>query len=166
MQCYITPLLHLQLTQSYCSFVLFPPIPLIVFLVAMKKCTMPLSEPRVDHRPRIEMVKKFTYLWGRAGIVTIETKSSHFKFPFVFQERRKKAVKISLQKLGFILRRGRVEDYVHYFSKCGGLGYFENQHLKSRILKWLEIQSFILITHVNLKILIQKLKNNQMISCL
>ena len=44
MQCYITPLLHPELTQVFCSFVLFPPTPLIVFLVAMKKCAMPLSE--------------------------------------------------------------------------------------------------------------------------
>ena len=34
----------------------FPPTPLTVFLVAMKKCVMPLSEPLVDHRPRSEMV--------------------------------------------------------------------------------------------------------------
>ena len=33
----------------------FSPIPLIVFLVAMKKCAMPLSEPLDDHRPRSEM---------------------------------------------------------------------------------------------------------------
>ena len=45
MQCYITPLLHFELTQAFCSFVLFPPTPLIVFLVAMKKCAMPLSGP-------------------------------------------------------------------------------------------------------------------------
>ena len=38
------------------SFVLFPPTPLIVFLVAMKKSAIPLSEPLDDHRPRSEMV--------------------------------------------------------------------------------------------------------------
>ena len=58
MQCYITSLLALELTQAYCSFVPFPPTPLIVFLVAMKKCAMPLSEPVVDHRPRSEMVRR------------------------------------------------------------------------------------------------------------
>ncbi len=57
MQCYITPLLQFELTQALlfvCSFVLFSPNPLIVFLVAMKKCAMPLSEPLFDHRPRSE----------------------------------------------------------------------------------------------------------------
>ena len=50
----------LELTQAYCSFVLFLPL-LIVFLVVMKKCAMPLSEPLVDHRPRSEMIKKLMY---------------------------------------------------------------------------------------------------------
>ena len=56
MQCYITPLLALELTQAYCWFVLFPPTPLIVFLEAMKKCAIPLSQPLDDNRPRNEMV--------------------------------------------------------------------------------------------------------------
>ena len=34
----------------------FSPTPLIVFLVAMKKCAIPLSEPLDDHRPKSEMV--------------------------------------------------------------------------------------------------------------
>ena len=67
MQCYITPLLHFELTHAYCSFVLFPTTPLIVYLVAMKKCVIPLSEPLVDHRPRSEMVKKLTYS-GAEGV--------------------------------------------------------------------------------------------------
>ena len=60
MQCYITPLLALKLTQAYWSFVLcsFSPTPLIVFPVAMKKYAMPLSEPLVDHLPRSDMVSK------------------------------------------------------------------------------------------------------------
>ena len=57
MQCYITPLLHLELTQVFCSFILFPSTPLIVFFVAMKICAIPLSEPLVDHRPRSEIVR-------------------------------------------------------------------------------------------------------------
>ena len=40
----------LELTQAYCSFVLFSPTPSIVFLVVVKKCAMALSEPLVDHR--------------------------------------------------------------------------------------------------------------------
>ena len=34
----------------------FPPTPLIVFLVAMKKCAIPLSEPLDDSPAKIEMV--------------------------------------------------------------------------------------------------------------
>ena len=67
MQCYITPLLHLELTQVFCSFVIFPSAPLIVFLVAMKKCAMPLSEPLVDHRPRSEMVRRSWCVGGPRG---------------------------------------------------------------------------------------------------
>ena len=62
--CYINPLLVLELTHAYCSFVrlFFFPTPLIVFLIANKKCAIPLSEPPDDHRPRSEIVsKKFTY---------------------------------------------------------------------------------------------------------
>ena len=72
MQCYITPLLAFELTQAHIVrlFLFFPPTLLIVFLVAMKICAMPLSEPLVDHRPRSEMVKKLTYSGGRGGIVT------------------------------------------------------------------------------------------------
>ena len=74
MQCYMTPLLALKLTQAYCSFVLcsFSPAPLIVFLVAMKKCAIPLSEPLDDHRPRSEMVRRSWRIrgGGRGGIVT------------------------------------------------------------------------------------------------
>ena len=70
MQCYITPLLHFELTRALlfgCSFVLFPPTPLIVFLVAMKKCAMPLSEPLDDHRPRNEMVRRSWHIRGGGG---------------------------------------------------------------------------------------------------
>ena len=54
----------LSLPEPYCSFVLFPPTPLIVFLVAMKKCAMPLSEPLVDQRPRSEMVRRSWCIGG------------------------------------------------------------------------------------------------------
>ena len=48
----------------------FSPTPLIMFLVAMKKCAIPLLEPLDDHRPRRKMFKKLTYLGSRGGIVT------------------------------------------------------------------------------------------------
>ena len=50
------------------SFVLFPPTPLIVFLVAMKKCAMPLSEPLVDHRPKSEMDRRSWCVGGPRGV--------------------------------------------------------------------------------------------------
>ena len=40
----------LELTPSVCSFVLFSPVPSMVFDVVVKKCALPLSEPLVDHR--------------------------------------------------------------------------------------------------------------------
>ena len=45
----------------------FPPTPLIVFLVAMKKCEMPLSEPLVDHRPRSKMFRRGWCVGGPRG---------------------------------------------------------------------------------------------------
>ena len=58
----------LELTPgSYCSFVLIPPTPSIVFLIAVKKCAMPLSEPLVDLRPRSEMVRRSDVTWGPRG---------------------------------------------------------------------------------------------------
>ena len=48
----------------------FSPAPLIVFLVAMKKCAMPLSEPLVDHRPRREMVRRSLCIWGAEGVLS------------------------------------------------------------------------------------------------
>ena len=45
----------------------FPPTPLIVFLVAKKKCAMLLSEPLVDHQPRSEMVEEVDVTWGSRG---------------------------------------------------------------------------------------------------
>ena len=72
MQCYITPLLSLWVNPSIlfvCSFVLFPPTPLIVFLVAMKKCAIPLSEQQVDHRPKSEMVRRSWCIGGGRGYI-------------------------------------------------------------------------------------------------
>ena len=74
MQCYITPLLALWVNPSIlfvCSL-FFPPTPLIVFLVAMKKCAMPLSEPLVDHRPgRPKWFEEVDVSRGRGDIVTL-----------------------------------------------------------------------------------------------
>ena len=64
----------LELTQAYCSFVLFfSPTPSIVFLVAVKKCVMPLSGPLVDHRPRrSKWFEEVDVTWGpRGGNVTL-----------------------------------------------------------------------------------------------
>ena len=44
-----------KLILFVCSL-FFPPTPLILFFVAMKKYAMPLLEPLVDHRPRSEMI--------------------------------------------------------------------------------------------------------------
>ena len=55
MQCYITPHLVPYVNPSILFVCSFSPTPLIVFLVAMKKCVIPLSEPLDDHRPRSEM---------------------------------------------------------------------------------------------------------------
>ena len=91
MQCYITPLLHLELTQVFSSFVLFPLTPLIVFLVAMKKCAMPLSEPQVDHRPRSEMVRRSWRIRGAEGVSSqngfwvMHIRGSLNKFPDFFR---------------------------------------------------------------------------------
>ena len=49
------------------------PAPLIVFLVAMKKCAMPLSEPLVYHRPRSEMFRRSWCNVGTDGV------SSHYR---------------------------------------------------------------------------------------
>ena len=57
-------LLALELTKACCSFVLFSPTPSIVFLVAVKKCAMSLSEQLVDHRPKSEMVDEVDVTWG------------------------------------------------------------------------------------------------------
>ena len=58
MQCHNLTFLHLSWPKPYCSCVLcsFSPTPLIVFLVAIEKCVIPLSEPRDDSPAKIEMV--------------------------------------------------------------------------------------------------------------
>ena len=66
-------LLALELTQALlfvCSL-FFPPTPLIVFLVAWKKCVIPLSEPLDDHRSRLKWFKEVDVSEGRLGIVTV-----------------------------------------------------------------------------------------------
>ena len=62
---WVNPSLILRL--FVCSF---SPAPLIVFLVAMKKCAIPLSEPLDDHRPRSEMAGRSWCVGGRGEIVT------------------------------------------------------------------------------------------------
>ena len=49
-------LLELELTQAHIVCLFFPPTPLIVFLVAMKKCAIPPSELLDDSPAKIEMV--------------------------------------------------------------------------------------------------------------
>ena len=82
-ECYITPLLALELTQAYLFVCSFSPTPLTVFLVAMKKCAMPLSEPQDDHRPGSGMVKKLTYS-GAKGVSSQNIKHSRkYKFKHI-----------------------------------------------------------------------------------
>ena len=65
-------LLALELTQAlfFVYSLFFPPTPSIVFLVAMKKCVMPLLEPLDDHQPKSEMVD-VTGGGAEGGIVTM-----------------------------------------------------------------------------------------------
>ena len=49
-------LLALEFTHAHMVRLSFSPTPLIVFLVAMKKCAIPLSEPQDDSPAKIEMV--------------------------------------------------------------------------------------------------------------
>ena len=58
----------------------FPSTPLIVFLVAMKKCAMTLSEPLVDHRPRSEMVWRRWCNGGPRGYCHMR-KNEHLTLP-------------------------------------------------------------------------------------
>ena len=71
-------LLALELTQAHIVrlfFVLFSPIPLIVFLVAVKKCVILLSEPLDDHRPRLKWFKEVDVFGG--GWLLSQTSSSY-----------------------------------------------------------------------------------------
>ena len=63
-ECYITPLLALELTEAYCSF---SPTSLIVFLIAMKKCAITLLEPLVDHRSRSKWLEEVDVFAGPRG---------------------------------------------------------------------------------------------------
>ena len=56
MQCHRITLLALELTQDLVCSLFFLPTPLIVFLVAIRKSVIPLSEPVDDSPAKIEMV--------------------------------------------------------------------------------------------------------------
>ena len=68
---------HLSCTwvnpSPYCSFVLcsFSPAPSVVFLVAIKKCVIPLSEPLDESPAKIELLQEVDVSWGRRGIITV-----------------------------------------------------------------------------------------------
>ena len=66
MQCYITPLLAFELTQAYCSFVLFPPTPLIVFLVRS-----PYRNHELISGQEVKWFKEVDVSGSRGGMVTM-----------------------------------------------------------------------------------------------
>ena len=73
-ECYITPLLALELTLAYFSFVrlFFFSRSLDCISCSYGEMCDALSEPLVDDLPSSEMVlKRLTYSGGRGGIVTI-----------------------------------------------------------------------------------------------
>ena len=53
----------------------FPPAPLIVFLVALKKCAIYLLEPLDNHRPRSEMAWKSWGIRGAEGVLSYKKTS-------------------------------------------------------------------------------------------
>ena len=63
-------LLALELTQALlfvCSLFFFPPTPLIVLFVAIRKCAIPLSESLDDHRPRLKCFEEVDVTGGGYG---------------------------------------------------------------------------------------------------
>ena len=58
--------------------------PTIVFLVAVKKCAMPLSEPLVDHRPLREMVEEVDVTRGPKGYRHMKVRQNPLDDKFIF----------------------------------------------------------------------------------
>ena len=67
-------------SEEFVCSLFFPPTPLIVFLVARKKCVIPLSEPLDDHRPRLKGFKEVDVFGGPRGYRhrNSNTKSGYF----------------------------------------------------------------------------------------